>query len=311
MALFEADPDADFAADLAVQSSMLAQRPEAALRYYAMGDTTTAWGREWRWGDNMAINALHMLGRFEEELALARKARAEDPSDYGHLAREARALTALGRTEELEQSIAEGYALESPPTAPGQLMRDIAKDLRHHGRGAESKAMAERQLTWIEGLSDERRHDRTAADLMGDALDVLGRHAELRDLHLARVREPEKWPRAGWTDAQLRELYTVSAMVSSVRLGDTVGALTMIEELRTPTSARALVLYEAPAGRAFSLEWAAVLMAGLDRKAEAVALIREWLNHGGRLYEPDEALLPRWESLRDYPPFQELMRLKG
>jgi hypothetical protein len=55
--------------------------------------------------------------------------------------------------------------------------------------------------------------------------------------------------------------------------------------------------------------YGAHLLAFLGRKAEAVAMLREALNGGWRL-EADEPLLWFWAPLKDYPPFQELVKIR-
>jgi len=307
LAGFQADP-AGWTWE-AMSSSLRARRAQEALRYYDLRDTTTLWVREWRAWDDRAMAAFHMLGRFEEELPLARKARAEAPSNLGHLLREGGVLAAMGRTDDVERLIAESYGFEDP-FAPGSLMNAVWYEQSCHASPAEARATAERLITWIQGLPDERRQSIQAANLMGWALAGLDRFGDLRNLYLARAREPEKWPVAGWGSGQVREAYRVLAMDASVALGDTAGALTMVQELQTPTSSRAQLLDGDRDTRAWRFRRESSIMAGLGRKAEAVALIREWLNHGGR-FDEDAALDGSWRSLHDYPPFQELVRIKG
>jgi len=47
----------------------------------------------------------------------------------------------------------------------------------------------------------------------------------------------------------------------------------------------------------------------LGRKDQAVAMLRQAVNNGARL-GPDEPLQWYWEPIRDYPPFQELVRIR-
>lgn len=54
---------------------------------------------------------------------------------------------------------------------------------------------------------------------------------------------------------------------------------------------------------------AAVLLASLGKRDEAVAMLREALNHGHRVGS-DERLLHFWDRIRGYPPFEELVRLR-
>ena len=97
LALVSADPTWGYFAMLAFVNS---RRATEALRHHARRDTTTVLDREWQAWDAVAADAYHMLGRFEEELALARDAKAREPRYDGHWTREVSALAALGRTAE-------------------------------------------------------------------------------------------------------------------------------------------------------------------------------------------------------------------
>jgi hypothetical protein len=97
-------------------------------------------GRVWQPWDDQAAQAYHMLGRFEEELALARAAKAREPRYYLHWAREVGALAALGRIDEIERIITESHGLETPG-APVSLMNTAAVELSLHGRPEEARPM--------------------------------------------------------------------------------------------------------------------------------------------------------------------------
>ena len=126
---------------------------------------------------------------------------------------------------------------------------------------------------------------------------------------MPRDREPRVEAALEQVGLTARRDHLPSELSASIRLGDTAGALPMIEELRAPGSSRAAILYQNVRGQQFSLYWAATIAALLDRKQEAVALIREWLNHGGR-FGANEPLRPEWESLKEHPLFQELVRIR-
>ena len=89
-------------------------------------------------------------------------------------------------------------------------------------------------------------------------------------------------------------------------MGDTTGVLALVDSARTqPLVAYAGGWTVAGAPRYFGAQ----ILSLLDRKAEAVALLREALNGGTRL-GPDEELQWYWAPIKDYPPFQELVKLK-
>jgi hypothetical protein len=83
----------------------------------------------------------------------------------------------------------------------------------------------------------------------------------------------------------------------------------MVDSLRSAsTDVLRAVWPELPEGdRSY---YGAHILALLGRRDEAVAWLRQALNHGWRLV-PDEALQWYWEPIRDYPPFQELVRVRG
>ena len=58
-----------------------------------------------------------------------------------------------------------------------------------------------------------------------------------------------------------------------------------------------------------ALYWGAEILALLGHKEAAVGMLREALNRGWRL-GVDESMQWYWEPIKDYPPFQELVRFK-
>jgi hypothetical protein len=92
-----------------------------------------------------------------------------------------------------------------------------------------------------------------------------------------------------------------------VLVGDTGGAMALADSARTqPLTAFAGVAWTFSGQPRY---YAAHILALLGRKDEAVATLREALNGGWRLV-PDEELQWHWAPIRDYPPFQELVKLK-
>ena len=101
--------------------------------------------------------------------------------------------------------------------------------------------------------------------------------------------------------------YRILSMRDRILMGDTTGAAALADSART-------LSFDAYDGSGWSVVGApkyygAQILALLGRKQEAVALLRQSLNNGWRL-DVDEELFWYWEPLRDYPPFQELMKLK-
>ncbi|MDP2958296.1 MAG: serine/threonine-protein kinase [Longimicrobiales bacterium] len=294
---------AHFAADSsqafrAMWSSIRARRPEEALRYYALRDTTTVWGSDWQAWDYQAALAYHMLGRFEEELALARAAKAREPRAFGHWQREVTALAALGRVQEIEAVITESHGLETQG-APVRLTYAAAREFSFHGRPEEARAHAERVVTGVELWSDSVRALDSTNDIRRAALRILGRHDEVLRIYDEQSR------RAGADSTGLE--FRINGMRDRILMGDTVGALALVDSARTqPLTAYASGAWST---KGTPLYYAAHILASLGRKDEAVAMLRESLNNGWRLVA-DEALQWYWAALKDYPPFQELVKLR-
>jgi DNA-binding SARP family transcriptional activator/tetratricopeptide (TPR) repeat protein len=77
-------------------------RAREVLRYAALRDTVLYWSREWRAWDGIHLWALHALGEFEEELALARQNVARRGLDAQTAVWMVRPLAAMGRSEAVD-----------------------------------------------------------------------------------------------------------------------------------------------------------------------------------------------------------------
>jgi hypothetical protein len=277
LAFFAAEPL--FVYD-AMAALVRARRPVVALEYYALRDTTLAAHREWQPWDDMAAQAYHMLGRFEEELALAQAGKGREPRYYLHWEREVRALGALGRVPEIEELITESHGLEIQG-APVRLMSAAAQELSLHGWPEEARAYAERAATGVEQWPDPLRSTPSARELRMNVLRILGRHDEV-----VRILGEES-RRAGTAGLH----YRILAMRDRILMGDTAGALAVVDSARTePLGAFAgsgWIVKGAP------LYHGAHILSLLGRGHEAVAMLREAMNNGCRL-EADEPLQWYW-----------------
>ncbi|NJD17887.1 MAG: hypothetical protein FIA95_01175 [Gemmatimonadetes bacterium] len=270
------------------------RRPVEALKYYALRDTTTTFGRDWQLWDTQAGSAYHVLGRFEEELALARAAKAREPRYYNHWVRETSALAALGRTDEIDRIVTESYGLETQG-APARLMNTAATELSLHGRTEAARGYAERTLAGLDQWPDSIQATSGAKEIRRNALRILGRHEEV-------VRIYEEQSRAASPGGlQYRSL----GMRSRILMGDTVGALALVDSART----HPLTTFVGWTRKGTPLYYGAHILSLLGRRDEAVASLREALNQGHRLGS-DEPLQWYWAPIKDYPPFQELVKLK-
>ncbi len=291
-ALFASDPVWAYNAML---SLVEARRPVEALEYFALRDTATLFGREWRPWDNVASQAYHMMGRFEEELALARAARASEPRNYGHWAREVSALAALGRIDEIERVVTESHGLETQG-APVRLMDVAAVELSLHGRTEEARAYAERAVAGVEQWQEDLRATTIARNIQTHTLRILGRHQEV-------VRIYDEQSRAmGEAGLGVRIL----GMRDRILMGDTAGALALVDSARTQPFT---VFGETWNNKGAPLYYGTHILSLLGRGDEAVALLREAMNNGWRL-GADEPLQWYWAPIKDHPGFQELVRVR-
>lgn len=308
MAAVLASPEEEFRATLAVYaadsaqtylamwSSARARRPTDALRFYALRDTTTAWAREWQPWFTVAAGAHHALGEFDKELALARSAKQREPRALGHWISETRALAALKRFDEVDRLIPESRALESP-TAAVQLMNTAMLEAGNHGANEQAQRYARQGLAAMEPWSDSLKKAILFSNNTRAALRVLGNYKAVVALYEADAR------RQGAGGLGNRIL----GMRDRIRMGDTTGALALADSARTqPLEAFAGSLW---ALKGVPLYYGAHILALLDRKDEAVAMLRDALNNGGRL-GPDEPLQWYWAPIKDYPPFVELVKLR-
>jgi len=294
LAWFSAEP---VWAYLVMWSLVRARRPAEALEYYALGTASHGGLRhDFQTWYVMANMAYHMLGRFEEELELARAAKAQEPRSYGHWAREVGALAALGRADEIERIITASHTLETQG-APVRLMSAAASELFLHGHSDEARGYAKRVVTGLEQYPDSMQALSASLVILRDALRILGRQNEV-------VRSYED---AG-TGTGARGLgERILGMRDRILLGDTVGAMALVDSARIqPLTAYMSISW---ATKGVPLYHAAGILSLLGRKDEAVAMLREALNNGYRL-GADEPLYWYWAPIKDYPPFQELVRVR-
>jgi len=268
----------------AMHAAYRTNHPSEALRFYLRRDSTSSYGREWQSWYGVAAAAMHVLGRYADELALAREARARQPDYYYHVVVEARALLGLGRLAEVEALLTGSRALPAA-RAPGRLMHDVALELNAHGLRDDARRMWSRALAWHTaqpvGVSEER---------------AIRGNAAFEHYYLGQYDEA----RQGFAGLHAQfpddRLYRTGAAYVAVRTGDTALALRTVAELRADTSANDT--------------YAARILALLGRKEEAVAALRQYLNRGGRFYLGGWHNVPEFDWLRDYPPFVALVALK-
>jgi tetratricopeptide (TPR) repeat protein/tRNA A-37 threonylcarbamoyl transferase component Bud32 len=243
------------------------------------------WADYWRY----LSAAYHLLGDYEGELEVARQGRQRYPQNQAAHFGEARALAALGRLNEVTARVA---AMRSLPPTEGfpHLIEDVADELRAHGHREAAEEVLDESIAWYQSRPHDTEESRAALAL------TLYR-AERWDDALRLYEElAAEYPENTEYLAGLGKL--------AARRGDREEALRISDELGALSTSSVL-------SRRVPL-WRARIAALLGDRDAAMALLRQVMDH---LTPSDQACwLHRdidFESLHDYPPFQELMRPKG
>lgn len=279
-------------------SAASARRPKDALRFYALRDTTTAWGRDWQPWFSIAANAYHLLGQYDEELALIRDAKARAPRKLAHWRREVRALAVLKRFPEVDRLAVESHVLENP-AATAILLADAANEASSHGTNDRARDYARQALAALQQWPDSLRPTVLFRNNTRALLRILGD----RKAVLALYDQEAKERGAGGVG------YRVLAARDRILAGDTTGALALVDSVRKLPQSAFAATWENSGAKYY---YGSQVLALLGRKEEAVAMLRDALNNGFRLGTNtiDEPLQWCWVTIKDYPPFMELMKLR-
>jgi tetratricopeptide (TPR) repeat protein len=263
-------------------------RPRAALAIFASIDPrspqlTGVWSywQQYAW-------TYHMLGDHDKELDVAREGRKQYPQLAGPVTTELLALAAMGRVDEVNRALDETLNLPPQPgLTPGSIANLAGVEFRAHGdSGSAAKAFA-RAIAWYQRLPEPQREGQYMG--YGEALYNAGRLDEAASV-ISRgcARTPESVPCLGW------------AGLTRAAQGQRDEALALIDEIgRTDSTPRVRIGEQA---------WfQARIYAALNERERAVESLRRALAHGGSF-----GWAVHWyvNSLRNYPPFEELIRPK-
>jgi tetratricopeptide (TPR) repeat protein len=253
--------------------------------------------------------ALHVLDEHEEELKEARRGRDTYPHLLNLHAYEARALVALGRIDDMEELIEEMLTMPArsaypagiilPKGTPGYVMLAAVEELRTHGHREASLKMAGRAVEWYRSRIGEEARQEDIRSGLGDALYQTERWEEAKAVFAALAAE---YPRNIFYKGSLGSL--------AARRGDRAEAMRIAEELRP---------IETPFPNGNNTYLSARILSLLGERERAFMLLREAVAQGyGGNDEPDlygYGFIYRHsmdlESLRGYPPFEELIKPKG
>jgi serine/threonine-protein kinase len=227
----------------------------------------------------------HTLGDYEDELEALRQGRQRFPESETYRFLEARALAALGRLDDVAANLEARRSLVVREPL-GAYLGAVAVFLRSHGHRDASRALFDETIEWFRSLPQDSEAVRA---VLARWLYEAGRWDEAQHVYAALAEE-----HPGNT-GYLAALGRVAA-----RRGDTATAITVSEQLRAVELRGQHTLDPGRiAALLGDLELATAL---LEQAIEQTPL---WGVH--YLVHRDSD----FDSLRDYPPFQELMRPKG
>jgi tRNA A-37 threonylcarbamoyl transferase component Bud32/tetratricopeptide (TPR) repeat protein len=283
----ETAPGSDDAKRELAMFTLRLNRPQEAIRLLEELDPDHGLMKRW-WQYWVELGAAyHMLGAHERELEVARQGQRRFPTNVAMLAEEAGALAALGRVDDVAVTLEAMRSLGSPETL-GSRLGAIGQELRAHGHPDAAREAFDEAIAWYRTRPEDTEPAR--AELAGVLYsaerwdDALRLYAELAEQHPGNI----------WYAAALGKL--------AARHGDSAAALSTAERLRAvrvPTMVR------------WATDERARIAVLLGQRDEAVTLLRQAIDEGiwDNLYYLHADI--DFESLHDYPPFQELLKPKG
>ena len=265
-------------------------RFEDALERMLASDRDTPCSRNfWPLWEGTA-QAYHMLGRYEEELEIAREALAKFPNVRPFVYYEAIAQAGLGRLDAVDSliSMAEDFQPQPPGQpffSPGLQRAFIGLELEALGNTAASNAVMDRALAWFSARPADELRD----------------HRGLTFYYARRWSDADTLFEALSREAPDNVDYRGIRGVALAHLGRTDEAMEISRWLEA-RDGRYLV--------GVHTKWRAAIAAALGDRAEAVRLLEQAFQEGMRLghFHRRE---PEWDSLEDYRPYQEFLRPRG
>lgn len=241
------------------------------------------------WG--VLTDAHHMIGDHGAELRAARSGRQRHPDEVDALVYEVRALAALGRVDAVNEALEEVLTL--PPDATwghAEPAFEAGVEYRAHGHKAAAREAFDLAIERLRAHTPDSSRATRHQYALGSALYQAERWREAYHLFGELVEQ-------GPNDARLLGYLGVL----QGRLDKRDAALQISDQLAA---------LELAYDKGETTRWRSRIAAVLGDGHQAVELLRTAFNEGtyyGIWLHRD----PDFESLRDYPSFQELMRPKG
>jgi tetratricopeptide (TPR) repeat protein/predicted Ser/Thr protein kinase len=289
-----------------------ANRPGEALRVLPARDRQSLFWRTWSWTWQVPTEAYHLLGDHRRELKEARRGRQQHPDLLATMYNEVLALAGLGEIEAVQSLLHDALALAPQPVwTYGSLAANAALELRVHGHPESARTVLQGAMEWYRERLTEHPGQGQLRFELARCLYWSGRWDEARVLFDTLLSEvPESgapWHGLG-TASDFDYLGFLG--VIAARQGHSADALRLSERLAAITR---------PHLFGYPTLWRARIAALMGDPERAVGLLRQAISQGvlpGDLAQGlgYPMLLHRdidLESMRDYPPFQELLRPKG
>ena len=296
-------------------------RPQAALEAASRADSLPALRRRLIWVNIERMRALHQLGRFEEQVALAKKLRTQDIPGFSATAStrenqvalfqdlEIQGRAGLGDVEGVRRVVAqlEGRTYNSGSFLTTDLVEDLdlsaALELMAHGHATEGEAMLAASLPALRELREQQGNlDRMEDEVW--TLEWTGRLEEAR--HLA-----EELIRTESAVGHIPELIGSLGKIAA-RQGRRAEALGWSRQLADSSESARRSGEEHKLSRYLYNQ--AAIAARLGERAEALRLLQD-ARSAFPLWSPAAYWWvhkdPDFTSLRGYAPFDEYLKPKG
>ena len=273
-------------------TAIITNRPAEAIAVFRHIDTGRGWGARWAARiNNLMARAHHQLGRHDEELRWARRAREVEPNTGWTRLAEVRALAALGRFELAKQRAEEGALFPETrntwePFVPGEFLYEAGRELRAHGSASLGSEFYQRAADWYRGRPPSEVASRPRPLGLAAALYSLGQWDEALDIYAGL-----------WAEDPTNVAALGGQGLIAQRGGDREGAervVALLEREERP------YLFGVPR------YWAARIVAMGGNRQRAVALLVRARREGtSRIYHFH--LEQDFDSLSEYPPYIALV----